>query len=191
MGSCTDIHEQKELAEELELASNELSHRIKNIFAVISALITLSVREYPVARDFAAELRQRIESLGKAHDYARPHGKGSAPMAGAATVLGLIRQLLQPYEIEGHDRIVVEGDDGPLDHHASTPISLAVHELATNAAKYGAFSTAEGQVRVEGRLSGETYHICWIEQGGPPARAGALRLRQPTGGGQCAKPVGR
>jgi len=167
MGTCTDIHEQKELSDRLELSTNELSHRIKNIFAVISALITLSVREQPEAKAFAEELRQRIEALGMAHDYARPHGTTSAPTAGAATVLGLIRQLLKPYEIEGRDRIVVEGDDGTLSHHASTPLSLAVHELATNAAKHGAFSTAEGKVHVEGKLTGETYHLRWSERGGP------------------------
>jgi len=170
MGTCTDVHEQKELSDQLELAASELSHRIKNIFAVISALITLSVRDQPEARAFAEELRQRIEALGKAHDYARPHGTASAPTARAATILGLIRQLLQPYGIEGRDRIVVEGDDGPLNHHASTPLSLAVHELATNAAKYGAFSTAEGQVHVEGKLSGDTYRLSWIERGGPPVQ---------------------
>jgi len=167
MGTCTDIHEQKELAEQLELASHELSHRIKNIFAVMSAMITLSLPEHPEAKDYANELRDRLTALGKAHEYARPQGKGSAPTAQPATVLGLIRQLLEPYKIEGPERIVVEGDDGPLSYQASTPLSLAVHELATNAAKYGAFSTAAGRVRVQGRRSNGTYELRWIERGGP------------------------
>jgi PAS domain S-box-containing protein len=167
MGTCTDIHEQKEVAEQFELAGNELSHRIKNIFAVISALISLSLPEHPEAKEFADELRDRLASLGKAHDYARPHGKGSAPTAQPATVLGLIRQLLQPYRIEGRERVVIEGDDGPLNPDASTPLSLAVHELATNSAKYGAFNTPGGQVRVEGWRSNGTYGLRWTERGGP------------------------
>jgi len=80
MGTCTDIHRQKELAEKLEVATSELSHRIKNIFAVLSALISLSVREFPEAKAFAEELRHRIDALGRAHDYARPHGPASAPL---------------------------------------------------------------------------------------------------------------
>jgi PAS domain S-box-containing protein len=170
MGSCTDIHEQKELAEKLELASHELSHRIKNIFAVVSALIVLSQREYPEAKPFADELRQRLDALGKAHDYARPHGTSSAPVARPATLLGLIRELLRPYELDGRARILVDGDDGPLNSQTATPLSLAVHELATNAAKYGAFSTPEGQVHVHGHRQDGAYKLCWIERGGPPVQ---------------------
>ncbi len=170
MGTGTDIHEQKEVTDQLELASHELSHRIKNIFAVINALIVLSQAEFPEAKPFADELRQRLDALGKAHNYARPHGKGSASAAGQnATILGLIRELLRPYQMEGRDRVIVEGNDAPLNSHASTPLSLAVHELATNAAKYGAFSTPEGQVRVRGEHTDGTYCLTWLESGGPPA----------------------
>jgi len=62
----------------------------------------------------------------------------------------------------------VAGDDGALNHHASTPLALALHELATNSAKYGAFSTPEGRVDVHGRLEGDTYTLTWAERGGPP-----------------------
>lgn len=168
MGTCTDIHEQKSFAEQLELASSELSHRIKNIFAVVSGLIGLSVRDFPEAKPFAEDLRERIMSLGRAHDYARPQGKDAGAGAQAATVLGLVDQLLRPYQLEGHRRILIEGDDPPLSDRAATPISLAVHELATNAAKYGAFSVSGGQVRVRGELSGDRFTLHWIERGGPP-----------------------
>jgi two-component sensor histidine kinase len=154
----------------MELASKELSHRIKNVFAVISGLISLSVRQHPEARAFADELRDRIAALGRAHDYARPHGDGTPADAQQASVLGLVRQLLSPYALEGRERILVEGDDAPLRDRAATPISLAVHELATNAAKYGAFSVAEGRVRVRGERSAERFTLRWLEQGGPPVR---------------------
>lgn len=170
MGTCTDIHEQKIFAEKLEIASGELSHRIKNIFAVISGLIGLSVREHPEANAFADELRERLQALGRAHDYARPHRADTKPGNEQSTILGLVRQLLEPYQLEGRLRIVVEGEDAPLNSNASTPLSLAVHELATNAAKYGALSTAAGHVRVQGERSGGRYSLCWTERGGPPVR---------------------
>jgi len=168
MGTCTDIHEQKTLSEDLELASNELSHRIKNIFAVVSALLTLSLRDHPEAEAYAEELHRRIEALREAHDYARPQGSRTVSAAPPATVLGLIDRLLQPYVVERHDRIVVEGDDVSLHGRASTPLSLALHELATNATKYGALSTAEGRVHIRGELSNGTYNLFWTETGGPP-----------------------
>lgn len=167
MGTCTDIHEQKSFAEKLELASNELSHRIKNIFAVISGLIGLSVRDHPEASAFADELRERIMALGRAHDYARPHGKDAGP---GATVLGLVAQLLSPYQLERRDRIIIEGEDARLNDRAATPISLAIHELATNAAKYGAFSVPGGQVRILGERSDGRFTLRWQERGGPPVR---------------------
>lgn len=167
MGTCTDIHEQKELREQLELASRELSHRIKNIFAVISGLIGLSVRGRPEAKAFAGDLRERILALAEAHDHARPDGTGA--QAHETTVLGLVRRLLKPYELEGHVRVVSGGDDVPLDAHSVTPISLAVHELATNAAKYGALSVPEGRIVLNGERQGDRYVLCWQEEGGPSA----------------------
>jgi PAS domain S-box-containing protein len=166
MGTCTDIHSQKAAADQLELASKELSHRIKNIFAVIGGLLAMTARQHPEAEAFAAELGERLAALSTAHDYARPHGRGGSPAQG--TVLGIVRQLLSPYALDGRERIVVEGDDAPLKESAATALSLAVHELATNAAKYGAFSDPGGQVRVRGEAIGDRYRLCWSEQGGPP-----------------------
>lgn len=170
MGTCTDIHTQKALAEQLELASDELSHRIKNIFAVIASLIALSVRRHPEARVFADEIRDRIVALGEAHDYARPHRKRATTGADQPTMLGLVRLLLRPYALERPERIAVGGDDAPLDDRAATPVSLAVHELATNAAKYGAFSVPGGCVQVRGEHSGDRFTLSWSERGGPPVR---------------------
>jgi PAS domain S-box-containing protein len=168
MGTCTDIHAQKAIAEQLEIASSELSHRIKNIFAVVGGLLALSVKEHPEAQAFADEFRDRLSALGTAHDYARPHSRSGAAAQGQGTVLGIVRQLLKPYALEGRERIIVEGDDAPLKENAATPLSLAVHELATNAAKYGAFSVPAGQVRVRGEAMGDRYRLCWSEHDGPP-----------------------
>lgn len=168
MGTCTDVQSQKAVAERLEIASSELSHRIKNIFAVIGGLLALSARAHPDARAFVDEFGERLSALSTAHDYARPYGHRGAEGSVEGTVLGIIRELLHPYAMGGLERFVVEGDDAPLDESAATPLSLAIHELATNAAKYGALSVPGGQVKVRGETDGDLYKLCWIESGGPP-----------------------
>ncbi|WP_430984563.1 HWE histidine kinase domain-containing protein, partial [Escherichia coli] len=70
-GTCTDIHEQKEASEQREIVAHELSHRIKNIFAVISGLINLSARSNPGFGPIASDLRERVTALGRAHDFVR------------------------------------------------------------------------------------------------------------------------
>ena len=169
MGTCTDIHEQKALREKLQLASRELGHRIKNIFAVINGMIALSARDHPEAKAFARELRERLMALSEAHDYARPDEMG-AP-AQRTTMLGLVQRLLKPYALEGHVRVVAAGDDIDLGEHGVTPVSLAVHEMATNAAKYGAFSVPGGRVVLNGERQGDRYVLCWKEEGGPAVHA--------------------
>ncbi|WP_340054581.1 PAS domain-containing protein, partial [Pseudomonas sp. JAI120] len=78
-GTCTDIHEQKEASEQREIVAHELSHRIKNIFAVISGLINLSARSNPGFGPIASDLRERVTALGRAHDFVRPHSAQSRP----------------------------------------------------------------------------------------------------------------
>jgi PAS domain S-box-containing protein len=176
MGTCTDIHERKASAEQLELAGKELSHRIKNIFAVVSGLVALTARRFPECRVFADELLDHLTTLGEAHDYARPHGRDGEPAEGNATVLGLTRRLLRPYALGACERVELSGDDVPIAPGAVTPFSLAVHELATNAAKYGAFASSGGQVSVRGERAGDRFVLHWCERGGatvqPPQRTG-------------------
>ena len=168
IGTCTDIHNAKMAAEQNELLSRELSHRIKNIFAIVSSLIGLSSRNDPAARTFANQLQARIAALGRAHEFARPHSEHSQPALGRSTVKGLLEEIFRPYPAFDEGRIVLRGDDAPIDDRGATPVALAFHELATNAAKYGALSTADGHVAVELRRLGETLRICWEESGGPP-----------------------
>ena len=91
IGTCTDIHDAKRQAEQTEVLSRELSHRIKNIFAVVNGLIGLSVRRRPEAATFADDLRQRIWALGRAHEFARPHSEESRTGIGKSSLMGLLR----------------------------------------------------------------------------------------------------
>ncbi|WP_417309220.1 PAS domain-containing protein [Devosia sp.] len=171
-GTCTDIHEDKLAAEEREVIAEELSHRIKNIFAVIGGIISLAVRSHPEAGDFAKTLRGRLMALGRAHDFVRPHSQRSAPTVAPTSLFGLIEDLLSPYKQTEASRISLQGDNTKIDDGAATPLALLFHELATNAAKYGALSTAEGSIEVTGKLDGDTYRMTWVERGGQPVKQG-------------------
>ncbi|MFP5076934.1 PAS domain-containing protein [Rhizobium sp. YIM 134829] len=164
-GTCTDIHDAKMLQAEREVVAHELSHRIKNIFSVLSGIISLSARAQPAARAFADELRRRIDAMGRAHDFIRPHSDASRQSIGESTFFGLTQRLLEPYTGEhGSDAIRLEGDDAPIADAAATPLALILHELGTNAAKYGALSGAGGRVRLIGRIESDVYHLIWKEE---------------------------
>lgn len=167
IGTCTDIHQSRQAAAERELVTQELSHRIKNLFAVLTGIISLSARSRPEVKGFAEELRQRVHTLGEAHDFVRISGHGSGPGGGQGSLHALIERLLRPYEQDGVARLVFEGDDVAIDDGAATPLALLFHELGTNAAKYGAFSTPQGHVVLSGRVEGDHYHLAWKERGGP------------------------
>ncbi len=168
MGTCTDIHEQKLMMEEREMIAHELSHRIKNIFSVIAGLIGLSAREHPQIADVADDLRNRILALGRAHDFVRPHSADSRPEAGHGTLWGVLEQLFAPYAMIGGARVSISGENPAVDDRSATPLALLFHELATNAAKYGALSLPDGRIDIAVRRKGEMFDIVWRESGGPP-----------------------
>ena len=170
-GTGTDIAEMKRLEQAKALLSQELSHRIKNIFAVISALLALSARQYPEAKAFARAARTRISALARAHEFVRPHTESSRPSLDGTTLHAFLRDLFLPYDKEdGQPRVLVTGDDADFDDQAATPVALLFHELATNAAKYGALSAPDGRVTLTTLRRGERYVMTWREQGGPLLR---------------------
>lgn len=165
-GTCTDIHEARLAADEREVIAQELSHRIKNIFAVIAGLIGFAARGRPEATTLADDLRDRIAALGRAHDFVRPHSRLSAPSRRQDSLHGLLGQLFEPYR---RDRggIVVTGDEVRVDDRAATPLALLFHELATNAAKYGALSLDGGRVSLTVTAGADQVVLDWAEAGGP------------------------
>jgi two-component sensor histidine kinase len=150
-----------------DLLSRELSHRVKNVFAIVGGLAALTARGNEGARTFAAEFRQRLQALAQAHEYVLPP-LAPAPSLEAHTVQGLLRKLLAPYDHPGENRVTIDGDDAPLGATAATALALIIHEQATNAAKYGALSQETGRIAVSGERLDETYVLIWRERGGPP-----------------------
>ncbi|WIY53731.1 PAS domain-containing protein [Devosia sp. YIM 151766] len=171
IGTATDIHETRLAAEERELVAQELGHRIKNIFAVLNGIVGLSARSYPEARSFADDLRQRIYALGEAHDFVRPHSHLSVSgAAGQGRLSALIARLMSPYRDGEVERVLFSGEDVSIDDAAATPLALLFHELATNAAKYGALCQPQGRVHIAGEDAGEDFCLTWTENGGPETR---------------------
>lgn len=167
IGTCTDIHEAKIAAEQNEVLNRELSHRIKNIFAVVAGLIELTGRSHPVHRSIFKGLADRVVALGRAHNFARPHSEFSQPELPNSQLHGLLVELMAPYQSEDKKRVNIRSDDIRLDDRGATPVALIVHELATNAVKYGALSHQDGQVSITSSLEGDLVKIVWEERGGP------------------------
>ncbi|MFM7349734.1 MAG: PAS domain-containing protein [Erythrobacter sp.] len=167
VGTCTDIHEHKQTAEQNAILSRELSHRIKNIFAVLNGIIGISARQFPQIRDLARQLQARVAALGRAHDYVRPHSVDSAPHEGPHLLSELLQQLLRPYPALDEGRVTIEGEEFTVDDRGATPLGLTFHELATNSAKYGALSTPEGKVHIRTETEDGAVLLTWRETGGP------------------------
>ena len=163
-GTITDIHDQREASEQRDLLARELSHRIKNIFAVVGSLAQLKSRDHPEAKDFATSFGEAISALNRAHDYVRPGASASRD-----TLHGLLRELAKPYTVGGRNSVTIEGEDVPIDPKSATPLALVFHELATNAAKYGALHEGTGTVLMASRIEGENVVVDWVEQGGADA----------------------
>lgn len=166
-GTNTDIHETRLLAEHRDLLARELGHRIKNIFALVGGLLSLESRANPAAAPAMALMSARIAALGRAHDHVRPdrddHGKPTR-------LIGLLGEMFVPYNVGDEPMVRIGGDDLTIDEEAVSPLAMLFHELATNAAKYGALSELGGMVDLRISSADGMTRFDWREQGGPDAR---------------------
>lgn len=189
IGTCTQIHDQKETERQLGLLSRELNHRINNIFAVIGGLVSLTFRDAREGKELARNLQDRIVALGRAHGYVRAHGaEGLGSSSSSTSLKGMLDVVLAPYSVNQDERIRIEGPDIAIDDRSATPLALFFHELATNATKYGALSVAEGRVVIEIE-SADTVSLTWRETDGPTVTPAAeegfgARLVEMSIGGQ-------
>ena len=161
-GTLTDIEDSHREAEARQLLANELSHRIKNIFAVIGGLIALKSREYPGAEAFTGDVTDTLHALNRAHSYVTQKGAEADE-----TLHGLLDKLMMPYGDRGGSRFVLRGEDVPVSAKSATPLALVFHELATNSAKYGSLCVAGGSIAVHTETHGANVVIMWRESGGP------------------------
>jgi PAS domain S-box-containing protein len=166
-----DISERKRSQEQQSLLVREMSHRVKNLFAVTSGLVSLSARSASTPDDLAAAVQERLAALTRAHELTRPGLISIGKAVGDDTTLhAVIRAIFAPYvnrHSEGHEAIVLTGPDLPISGNAITSVALVLNELATNAAKYGALSSLEGVVHVDCSLQNGELLLTWKERGGP------------------------
>lgn len=116
-------------------------------------------------------------ALGRAHDFVRPHSPQSRPKAPQDSLHGLLGDLFDAYRQDEAPRVHLSGDDVRVDDRSATPLALLFHELATNAAKYGALSVMTGAVDLRVERHEDMVRLYWCEHGGPsvttpPAHAG-------------------
>lgn len=163
-------------AREKDLLLREINHRIKNLFSLTSGLISLSARSAGSVGELSADLRARLKALARAHELTLPDlGEGGGGDSPDTTVSALIEAILAPHDALDNSRIAVLGADAPLSGKALTSFALLLHELATNAAKYGALSSPSGRLTVEISIAGENLQVHWAETGAPRPPDAPLR----------------
>jgi PAS domain S-box-containing protein len=170
-GIDIDITERKRQDEHLRVVSRELVHRTNNLLAIIQAIVRQTALASSSTRDFEARLTARIRGLGDSNAIlVREEWRG-------ASLRDLIRAQLAPFIATDESRVELVGDPIFLSPRSVQNVGLALHELATNATKYGALSIAGGRVRidwsaVDGDGAGAPHlRITWKESGGPPVKA--------------------
>lgn len=117
---------------------------------------------------FECCIQQRVAALGRAHEFVRPHSEYSAPQAPTDSFHGILREILSPYPATVEGRVTIEGPEVKVDDRGATPLALLVHELATNAMKYGALSSPQGRVQIITAVKDGMLTLRWQERGGPP-----------------------
>lgn len=143
--------------------TRELNHRVKNTLANVLSIIALTRRRSERLDDFATALDGRIRALSATHDLLTQSDWGSTP------VRSVIETELLPYTMGGEQQVSAGGPDVELAPNDALSLGLAVHELATNAAKYGALSQPEGTLSVNWTMTDAgLVRVEWFERGGPP-----------------------
>lgn len=154
-------------AEELyakEMA-RELSHRMKNMFAVISGIVNITGRMRGV-EDEAREINHRVQALGRAYETTLDEAS-----SGDIEIGNAIRAILEPYDL-GTGRLQLQGNGQKVPFNVVSGVGVTLHELAANAEKHGAWSTDDGSVKVTWAAEGPEDRdlvVTWFENGGPDA----------------------
>jgi PAS domain S-box-containing protein len=169
-GSCVDVTAHRDAEHAQRILVNELSHRVKNTLAVVQAMATQSFdTDRPVAESLET-FESRLRALAGAHDLLVIHAWEEVALR------GVLEATIAPHD-PGHSRIAIDGPPLMLASAPSVAVAMAVHELLTNAAKYGALSTSSGRVDLRWRFdpTSQRLQMTWKESGGPPVAPPARR----------------
>jgi len=160
--------------DEQEMLAKEMSHRVNNQFQVIEGLIRFTAKGTATKEEMVTELSGRLHALAAAHALVRRNFIEAEPASRASDLGALIRTIVRPHEgpVDGAaSRFSIKGPSIQCGDHAANGIALIVHELATNAAKYGALKANDGRVEVSWRQDEMNAVLRWVERGGPRIEA--------------------
>lgn len=158
-----ELEQRRNSEKHRQLLVNELNHRVKNTLATVQSIVSQTLRTSPETDDLRTILDERLMALSGAHDLlTREHWE-------TTSLSDVVKVALGPYQTLG-DRFTVTGPEMPIRPKTALAFAMALHELATNAAKYGALSEASGRVSIEWSWDSQTNALgfCWKEYGGPP-----------------------
>jgi PAS domain S-box-containing protein len=172
-GVCMDITERKNAESQRDLLVAELNHRVKNTLATVQSLALQTLRNTERSADARELFDARLAALSRTHDVLTNQSLEGADLR------EIVARALEPFQAEAR-RISVEGSALHLSARQALALSMALHELATNAAKYGALSSESGTVQLVWTVLAEggqrKLQLLWAEAGGPavhpPARKG-------------------
>ena len=185
----TELRLRREKAS-MRLLATELNHRVKNLFTVVGGMISMTARSAETTSDMAAALQGRLSALSWAHELIRPAVIDSETVQMTIDLDALLTRLLEPHTSGQNGAVEIDVPEMSLSGRAVADLALVAHELATNAAKYGALSVPSGLVRITGSLDTDALVLKWEETGGPevseaPSESGfGSKLIQTTVTGQ-------
>jgi PAS domain S-box-containing protein len=159
-GVTVDITDRKRAEERQVLLAREVDHRAKNTLAVVLSVLRLT--RASTTKDFIATVEGRVHALAATHNLL------SATRWEGADLGKIVEEEMAPYQANHRQRVITGGPAVVLLPATAQAVALALHELATNAAKYGALSTETGTLAVTWRAEGDALVLDWTETGGPP-----------------------
>ena len=160
-GVTVDITDRKDAEERQALLAREVDHRARNALALVQSIVRLTRAD--TIKSYTAAVDGRIGALSRAHTLlAQSRWQG-------ADLARLVDEELAPYRTGEGDRIAASGPDISLEPRTAQTLALALHELSTNAAKYGALSVMSGRVKLTWELRSEQLVLQWVESDGPAA----------------------
>jgi PAS domain S-box-containing protein len=161
-----EIAERREAEKHRELLINELNHRVKNTLATVQSITAQTLRTSAVETEVRDRIDARLIALSDAHNLLTEHNWEGT------TLDRVVEMALRPHRSDREERFEAYGPEVQLSPKTALAIAMALHELATNAIKYGALSNEEGQVALHWQIEEadreQRLHIIWSEQGGPP-----------------------
>ena len=163
-----DVSVRREAEQLRRVLSDELDHRVKNTLAKAQAIAALTLHNSRSPQEFNAAFVTRLQAMARNHELLARSGWREVPLQEVVT------DTLAPYADAG-ERISATGPRVTLESTMATTLGMALHELVTNAGKYGALSTSAGRVTLNWRIDRDVLDLCWTESNGPPVQVPTRR----------------